>query len=63
LISEQARHGLPVLLASSDIEDLTALCDRVVVLRHGKVTAEVSGVAVTEERLLQALSGGSRNDQ
>jgi ribose transport system ATP-binding protein len=63
LISEQAQHGLPVLVASSDIEDLTALCHRVVVLRHGKVSAEFKGAAVTEERLLQALSGGSGHGQ
>jgi ribose transport system ATP-binding protein len=63
LISEQARRGLPVLVVSSDTEDLTALCDRVVVLRYGRISAEVSGAAITEERLLQALSGGGSSRQ
>jgi ribose transport system ATP-binding protein len=59
LISEQAQKGLPVLIASSDIEDLTALCSRVVVLRQGSVSAELVGAAATEERLLLAMNGGS----
>jgi ribose transport system ATP-binding protein len=59
LIADQAEAGLPVVVASSDIEDLVAMCDRVVVLRHGQVSAEVAGAAVTEERLLRELSGGA----
>lgn len=59
LIADQASSGLSIVVASSDLEDLIAMCDRVIVLRHGKVSAEVSGSALTEERLLRELSGGS----
>ncbi len=58
LVAEQAAGGLPVLVASSDIEDLTAICDRVVVLRRGRITDEVTGNGITEERLLHSLNGG-----
>lgn len=59
LIADQATGGLPIVLASSDIEDLIAVCDRVLVLRHGRVSAEVAGSALTESRLLRELSGGT----
>ncbi|QXJ21173.1 sugar ABC transporter ATP-binding protein [Actinomadura graeca] len=37
-----AASGTSVIVASSDVEELAHLCDRVVVLRAGRVTAELS---------------------
>ena len=59
LIMGQARNGLPVIVASSDIEDLTGLCDRIVVLRRGQVSGELIGADITEERLLNELNGAA----
>lgn len=56
LIEEQAADGLAVLVASSDIEDLVALCDRVLVITQGRVTDEVVGDDITEARLLTSLN-------
>lgn len=56
LIEEQAADGLAVLVASSDIEDLVALCDRVVVISHGRIADEVAGEEITEARLLNSLN-------
>lgn len=38
-----AAGGTAVIVASSDVEELAHLCDRVVVLRAGRVTAELTG--------------------
>jgi ribose transport system ATP-binding protein len=51
-IAAAAQNGMAVLVASSDAEELTHLCDRVLVMRAGTVTAELSGDLLTEERLV-----------
>ncbi len=44
-------HGACILVASSDYEQLAAICDRVIVLARGKIASEVSGDEVTKERI------------
>lgn len=56
LIEELAQDGLAVLLISSDLEELIEGSDRIVVLREGKVVDNLSGDAVTDENLMQALA-------
>ncbi|HYF46796.1 MAG TPA: sugar ABC transporter ATP-binding protein [Acidimicrobiales bacterium] len=56
LIREQAGAGLTVLVASSDLEDLVALCDRVVVLARGRIIEELTRTEIDEQRLLDSLN-------
>ena len=51
MLSEAARAGACVLVASSDNEQLAAICDRVVVLARGRIAVEISGEAITKERI------------
>jgi ribose transport system ATP-binding protein len=44
-------HGACILVASSDYEQLAAICDRVIVLARGRISSEVSGTEVTKERI------------
>jgi ribose transport system ATP-binding protein len=46
-------EGAGVLVASSDSEELAGVCDRVLILREGRIAAELSGEDLTEERLDQ----------
>ncbi|AVZ71568.1 sugar ABC transporter ATP-binding protein [Streptomyces lunaelactis] len=64
LIDELAEDGLGVLMISSDVEELIEGSDRVVVLKDGAVVAELTGDAVTEDRLMRAIAaaGGSDDD-
>jgi ABC-type sugar transport system ATPase subunit len=39
---------------SSDIEEVLGLANRVFVIRHGRVAAELTGDAMTEENILTA---------
>lgn len=50
-LREACAKGLAVLLASSDLEEVAALSDRVLVLRYGRVVAELPAADVTIERL------------
>jgi ABC-type sugar transport system ATPase subunit len=60
LIVEEARNGIGMLVVSSDIGDLTAICNRVVVLADGLVTNELRDDEITESNLLHAMQGINR---
>jgi ribose transport system ATP-binding protein len=58
-IVDAAADGMAVLIASSDAEELVHLCDRVLVLRAGMLSAELSGPNLTEERLVAETLGAT----
>jgi ABC-type sugar transport system ATPase subunit len=53
MIRRQAEAGLAVLVASSDLPEVLALADRVVVMREGRVQGELSGDEATEESVMR----------
>jgi ribose transport system ATP-binding protein len=57
LIAQLSRDGLTVVVSSSDVGDLLAMCTRVVVLRHGTVAAELGGDGLTQHALVRAIEG------
>lgn len=58
-VRDVAATGTPVLVASSDLEDLTRLCDRVLVLVDGQVSEQLHGSEISEHRLIVAMSPDS----
>src|SRR5262249_32291149 len=54
LIDELARDGLAIVMASSELPEILALADRILVLAGGRVTAEFTHGEATEEKLLAA---------
>lgn len=57
LIKESARKGLAVLIASTDADDLLAMCSRVLIVRDGKIADEVVDADIHERSLLRAMEG------
>lgn len=53
-IGQLARAGKAVLLVSSELPELLMLCDRLVVLRQGSVSAELDARHATPEQVLRA---------
>ncbi len=53
LILAARSNGTGVLVCSSDAKELVSLCDRVLVLKDGKVVSEVPRELLTEERLVR----------
>jgi ribose transport system ATP-binding protein len=50
-LREACSQGQSVLVASSDLEEISLLCDRVFVLRYGRVVAELESEDATVARL------------
>jgi ribose transport system ATP-binding protein len=59
ILRDIAESGIPVVVASSDAQELEGLCDRVVVLSRGHAVAELSGEDVTEEKIIRAAVGAT----
>jgi ribose transport system ATP-binding protein len=59
LIVSFAEEGLGVLLISSEIEEILGLAHRVLVMRGGRICAELVGQGLTESSVLSAAFGPS----
>ena len=52
LLRRLADDGMAILLASSELPELTGVCDRILVLRHGRVVAQLPAGRCTGEETL-----------
>jgi ribose transport system ATP-binding protein len=60
-IEKLARQGSTILLISSDLPELVGLSDRVMIMRKGHFTREMSYEECSEESLLLAANGEGRS--
>jgi ribose transport system ATP-binding protein len=56
IIRRLAEKGKSIVLVSSDWEELIALCDRMLVMAEGRITGELSGAEITQERIMHLSS-------
>jgi len=56
-ISRLAAEGLAILLISSELPEILAMSDRVLVMREGRLVAELTREEATQERVIQAAAG------
>jgi ribose transport system ATP-binding protein len=52
-IRRATEGGTAVVIASSEYDDLAHLCDRVVILRYGRIVRQLTGADLTEERIVE----------
>lgn len=57
LIREQANNGLAVLMISSDLAEILAMSDRIVVMRKGTTVATFNRAEATEQKIMAAAIG------
>ncbi len=55
MLSAAAESGMSILCASSDYEQLAAICDRVLVLGNGQIVRELTGADVVKERIAEQV--------
>jgi ABC-type sugar transport system ATPase subunit len=58
LVRDFAKRGGTVLLSSSDLAELTRVCDSICTLHRGRVTARLDRAAGFDEARLHAAIGG-----
>ena len=58
IVSQAAANGLAVIMASSEIPEIMALCDRVAVLSLGRLVGVVERGQITEQHLLSLAFEG-----
>jgi ABC-type sugar transport system ATPase subunit len=60
LIRQLADSGVAVIVNTSEMIELIGLCDRVLIMNHGVLTANLSDVEITEEHIMEAsVSNGN----
>lgn len=57
LIAELAAGGVAVLMISSELPEVLAIGDRILVMREGRITAEFGYAEATEEKIMAASTG------
>ena len=57
IVSELAASGLAIVLISSDLPEVLAMSDRILVLHEGRLTAEIARADASEERVMFAATG------
>jgi D-xylose transport system ATP-binding protein len=59
LLDALGKNGTAILLASSDLPEVLRLAHRILVLRHGKVEAELDGRTAREEDIVKIATGAT----
>lgn len=54
MIGDLAEQGRAILLISSELPELLSLCDRILVMSEGRITAEIPREEATQENIMQA---------
>jgi ribose transport system ATP-binding protein len=56
-IAALAASGITILLVSSELEEVIGLCDRVLVLRDGRISGDVARERLTQEHVAALMTG------
>ncbi|MCM3778060.1 sugar ABC transporter ATP-binding protein [Microbacterium hydrocarbonoxydans] len=56
LISDLAGRGIGILMISSELPEVLGMADRVVVMREGRITAQIARADATPERVMHAAT-------
>jgi ribose transport system ATP-binding protein len=52
---EAARNGISVVVSSTDIDELVTLCSRVLVLRNGRISVQLTGTRVVASEITRSV--------
>ena len=63
IIRGHAARGMACVMVSSDLPEVLALADRIVVMRQGRVRGEIAGTAATEEAVMSLAAHESAHSQ
>jgi erythritol transport system ATP-binding protein len=58
IMTDLAQRGLGVLFVSTELKEVMAMADRILVMSKGRITAEIDRAAATEQTLVEASAIG-----
>lgn len=61
LMNKWTRRGIAIILITSEMPELLAMSDRIIVMHRGRITAEFSRQNATQEKILSAAMGEKNN--
>nr|WP_279388742.1 ATP-binding cassette domain-containing protein [Hydrogenispora ethanolica] len=53
LLRDLSKQGIGVVLISSELPEIIGMCDRVLVMREGRINGELTGDSITEENIMR----------
>jgi ribose transport system ATP-binding protein len=59
IINQLAEKGTGVILISSELEELMGMCDRILVMNYGEITAQMNKEQFDREQILRHALGGA----
>jgi ribose transport system ATP-binding protein len=59
LMNELTQEGAGILMISSDLPEVLGMSDRILVMRGGRITGELSTDEATQERIMALATQGS----
>jgi ribose transport system ATP-binding protein len=59
LMNELTQEGAGILMISSDLPEVLGMSDRILVMRGGRITGELSTEEATQERIMALATQGS----
>jgi ribose transport system ATP-binding protein len=61
-IAALADEGKSVIVISSEMPELIGICDRIVVMRAGRIVGEVAGERMTENEIVVLATGATSEE-
>jgi inositol transport system ATP-binding protein len=56
ILVQLAARGIAVMMISSELPEVLSVSDRIITMRHGRITGEMPAVAATEQRLMTLMA-------
>ncbi len=59
LMNDLAKQGVGIIMISSELPEVLAMADRILVMAHGQITAEFPRGQATQEDIMRSAAGGT----
>ncbi len=63
LMEDMVRDGISIIMTSSELQELTGMCDRIYTMYNRRITGELTKAEFSQELIMMHISGGLKNDK
>lgn len=56
IINKLTQRGLAVIVVSSELQELIGICDRIIVIREGRISGEFAKSDFNQDKIMRAAS-------